>query len=111
MGIQLYTSLITLTRSTFVVRGGTTLETRGKFQGAYRLFVGHRTVHLVCGMNQQRGCLSAQAWDTCRDVASLVTELETRQAAIGNLVLTSRLGRDTGITRHPFIHEYQTFQA
>lgn len=88
------------------LRGGTTLETRGKFQGAYRLFVGNRTVHLVCGMNQQRGGLSAQVRDTCRDVASLDMELETRQAAIGNLVLTSRLGSNIGIAHHPFIHEY-----
>lgn len=56
LGIQFYTSPIALTRGIYsLLGGGTTLETRGTFQGAYKLFVGHGTViWLVCGMKSTK---------------------------------------------------------
>lgn len=51
-----YTSLTALTRGVYLsLSGGTTLETIGKFQGAYKLSVGNRTgIWLECGMRSTK---------------------------------------------------------
>jgi len=57
-------------------------DKREEFKVHTSEFVGHGTViWLVCGINEQRGCLSVQAEDACRDVSSLVTQLETSRAS------------------------------
>lgn len=75
-----------------------------------RYLLGTPRSHLVgvCGMNStKRGCWSVQAWDTCRDVSSLLT----KQAAIGKPGSQLKAGSPyqqvalLGITSHPFIHE------
>lgn len=92
LGLQLNTSQTALTTGIYrSISCGTTLETRGKFQGAYALLVEHSTVVWLV-RNEKGGCLEAE--NTCRDVSAL-TEQETSRRQSRNLGLKSRLGHDT----------------
>lgn len=112
VGTQFYTSPIALTRGIYLMlSGGTTLETRGKLQGAYKLFAEHGTViWLVWGMERKRlfVCAGVGHMQRCliaRTLAGLNQEIwysNQGWVAIPTLV---------GITSYPFMHKYPGLPA
>lgn len=95
LGIQFYISPIALTRGIYLsLWCGTTLETRGeKFKVHTSYFVGHGTVILVGVWNE----INREAVCLCRrrTHAEMSHPLLHSRKLAGNLVLKSRLGRDT----------------
>lgn len=94
VGLQFYKPLIARTREIYLVLScGTTLDTRGKIQGAYKSSVGHGTViWLVRGMKStKRPFACAGHMQRCL----IACDVGWKPAQSGDLELKSRLGRDT----------------
>lgn len=117
MCLQFYTSLIALTRGIWLLLSGrTTLETRGKFQGAYKLTA--TVAWLEHGMKSKTKrpfvCAGVGHMPKCLIACHVV---EIQQATIRRSGTQIKAGSRyqqvalLGITNHPFIHKYPALPA